>query len=784
MEDRHVQIAIEHQSILADPLVVSASEAPGTAPPPVARQYVALCQLPPDTADFVGRAEVADRLVGRLDAAGTTSTVATVVVSGPPGVGKSTLAVHAAHRLRPRFPDGQLYVSLAGGGPAPRDPAELLAELLHSTGTDALGVPAGLEARAAMWRARLADRRLLLVLDDAASAEQVRPLLPGTPGCAVLITSRNLLAVPPGATTLRLDPFTAEEAVELLGRLVGHGRVDAEPAAAREIGAACGGIPLALRIAGIRLATRPASPLASLAGRLQDTRHRLDELATGDSEVRASLELSYNLLEPATQTAFRRLGLLEGADFAAWTVAVLVGEPDGERIIERLAGANLLQPLGVDGTGEPRYRLHDLLFAYAAELAARDDPAANKLALHRYFDTLSALTAIVHSNQPRIFNDVAAMPRVSTAPAEGEIRRVGAEPIGWLAAERAHLCAAVAYACDLGRYPEAAMMLINLTPLLYQHGDLSPVIPLCVRVRDAAGGAGDEVDYWRVEQIRAFLVALKRPDEDATEALTSCAAGFERLGMDLERAHSLVLLSLYRNQGAPVEAHGHAERALGVARAIGDRHVQAMALTALAEANATLGRVALALAELEEALGIGRELGELHFQAEISSRLARRTMSAGDLDRAAVAAEAALRLFTDLRDRFHTGWIRGLLATISSAQGRAAEAVEHAEQGRRLFARMGEQRGEADLTMTLARAHLGVGRTNTAIGLLGQALQIAEDTGSAPLARRILRLLGDAHHAHGDRRAAERAYTRADALPENTDPLPGVVGGYIAAADG
>jgi hypothetical protein len=301
---------------------------PGGGPPPQPVPCLpapaAPHQLPPDVADFVGRAELVAQLRGWLacwpdgvatKANGTAVPVA--AVSGKAGVGKSALALHVAHQLAAVFSDGQLYASLGGAdvaGTAPREPAEVLGWFLRALGVDGGAVPAGLEERAALYRSRLAGRRVLVVLDDAADQAQVRPLLPGGPGCAVLITSRARLAGLAGARLVHVDVLDTGQAVALLARIAGSGRVAAEPAAATAIVAACGWLPLAVRIAGARLAARPHWPLCRMASLLADERGRLDELAHGDLEVRASLSLSYQALGQRQRRLFRRLGLLDAPD--------------------------------------------------------------------------------------------------------------------------------------------------------------------------------------------------------------------------------------------------------------------------------------------------------------------------------------------------------------------------------------------------------------------------------------------------------------------------------------
>jgi DNA-binding SARP family transcriptional activator len=358
---RHVHEQILRRDPVLDPPApaVPATERPDSP-------WVSLRQLPPDVWHFVGR----DRLLADLAAAiapdRQRTAVPIVTVTGPSGVGKTALATRAAHLTRHRFPDGQWHVRLGTAG-APRDPEEILGELLEASGVDRRSIPAGLERRTAALRTRLADRRVLLLFDDAAGAAQVQPLLPGTAGAAVLVTSRRLLGGL-AESSVRLGPLGDAEALELLGRLAGPERVAAEPAAAAEVCAACGRLPLAVRIAATRLAAHPEWTVERLAMRLRDHRHRLDELAVDGLAVRPGLELSYRTLDPPLRTALRRLARLGTGEFTASTAGTLAGVGDGERLLEGLVTANLVHPVDADPAGEPRYRLPELVASYAAEL--------------------------------------------------------------------------------------------------------------------------------------------------------------------------------------------------------------------------------------------------------------------------------------------------------------------------------------------------------------------------------------------------------------------------------
>lgn len=315
----------------------------GAEPPPPAPVVAAparkdtVCQLPADIADFVGRESELETLLTALRPADTTVLPIAAII-GPPGIGKSTLAVRAAHLLRPYYPDGQLYLRLSGAS-TPREPGALLAELLRALRVEGGVMPESTEERAALFRSLLADRAVLVVLDDAADGPHVRDLLPGTPRSAVLVTSRGPLTTLPGAVTVQLGTPSEDEARELLESLAGLARVRADPAAARTILLACGLLPLAIRIAGARLAARPAWPLKALAARLAEPGAPLDELALAGQDLRAHFAMAYEALPEPARRAFRLVGLAGLESSADWSVAALMGVPprEAETAVEALA---------------------------------------------------------------------------------------------------------------------------------------------------------------------------------------------------------------------------------------------------------------------------------------------------------------------------------------------------------------------------------------------------------------------------------------------------------------
>ncbi|MGG7575920.1 BTAD domain-containing putative transcriptional regulator [Streptomyces sirii] len=351
------------------------------APPPVP------AQLPPDIADFVGRAETVAYLASALRGAAGGRAPVVATLNGLGGVGKTALAVHVAQSVRAHFPDGQLYVDLQGTGPAPADSGAVLTHFLRALGVAESAVPDGVEQKAALYRSLIADRGILVLLDNARDCAQVRPLLPGAPACAVLVTTRGRTLALPGAHRVDVEVMQEEDALGLLGATVGAERMAAEPDAARELVAACGGLPLAVRIAAARLASRPGRTMADLVARLTDER-RLDELRVGDLAVEAAFRADYEALGPDLAHAFRALALCGPPTFCRGAAAAVLDttEEEAEAAVEALVDAGLVELCGDD-----HYRYHDLVGLFARRLGERQDSSGEReAAQHRLLDRLLA----------------------------------------------------------------------------------------------------------------------------------------------------------------------------------------------------------------------------------------------------------------------------------------------------------------------------------------------------------------------------------------------------------
>ncbi|WP_203903126.1 AfsR/SARP family transcriptional regulator [Virgisporangium aliadipatigenens] len=715
--------AVHHAILLGETMDDDAPPAPTTGAP-------AVCQLPPAIGDFVGRTEEVAGIAGLLAAGGAPAALPIVVVSGVAGVGKSALAVHVAHRVRDRFPHGQLYVNLGGGGPAPRDVCEVLGELLYALGLPPDAQPHSVQARAATFRARVADRRILIVLDDAADAKQVAPLLPGTAGSAVLITSRRSLDEIPAADRHRLQPFSVAEGVSLLDQILEPHRVAGERPAAEDLVDLCGRLPLALRIIGARLQPRPTLRLRVLADRLQDEHRRLDELAVGDLAVRSELAVGYAGLAEPVRVALRRMGLLPAEPFAAWTLGALTDGGDGERAVEQLMAAGLLEPVGLDPTGQVRYRPHDLVALFARELADGEDGAVTRAAYRRLLDTFLVLAHSVHQRVDRKDGLPPDPLPEGVAAAAVDVAGLTADPGAWLQSERGQLLYAITRACSLGGYEKAALLADMVVPPLSMRGGYEQIVRARATVRDAARAAGDERVAARQAGSRADVLLSLSLDEAAAE-FASAVPVFRRLGLSHELVHSLTGLAYARMfQGRPELTH--AAEAADIACATGDPDDIVLALRTHADMLVLQERPAEALPLLDQALEHTQALWNTDSHRALLVRKLDCAISLGRLDLADATYEQA-RAVTDAVNNAHgIGWLLVHHSRLRRLRGDLDAAASDAREALRRMVEAGDPRGVFIANLRLAEASLAGGDPDGAAALL-RALLSTSDGASVPL---------------------------------------------------
>jgi transcriptional regulator with XRE-family HTH domain/tetratricopeptide (TPR) repeat protein len=452
---------------------------------------------PRDIQDFTARGPALARLLDLARNAGPGRPVATVV-AGQPGLGKTAFAVHAAHRLAPYFPDGQIALDLHGMDPEPTTPRDALARLLGAVGVADAAIPAGTDDRAGLWRSLAGGRRLLLLLDNASDESQVGPLLPGAGQSLTIVTSRHALAGLESVHRTDLALLRREEAVELLTRIIGPDRVRAEAQAARDLADLCGHLPLAVRIAGQRLLSRPHERLGKLVARLAAEGRRLDGLQAGSLRVRAAFALSYRQLPPDARTVLRRAALSAGADFGPETAALLAGLSYDEAVAraEELTDAGLLQ----SDAGAERYRFHDLLRLYAAEqVEAEDGPEVRDAALDRtaHWMLRRATAAALHFDVDHERTAPQDDPDPETAPTGREEARA------WLEAERAQWLAALRRAHDTGRHRQV----LDTAEAMHWFSDLNQHWEQWVEVFQRSAGSARALGSRREEAVHLNYLA-------------------------------------------------------------------------------------------------------------------------------------------------------------------------------------------------------------------------------------------------------------------------------------
>ncbi|MBH1934152.1 winged helix-turn-helix domain-containing protein [Streptomyces sp. AV19] len=716
-----------HQGILrGDPHLAAPSAAVPDAPAGQAGSAsFPPAQLPADIADFTGREDLVRDLCADLASGGPAMPL--VGVSGMGGVGKSTLAVHVAHAVRDRFPDGQLYVNLRGAGGLPADPADVLAAFLGALGVADAAIPRETTERAALFRSRLANLRVLVLLDDARDAAQVGPLQPGSPSCAVLVTSRVWLTGMPMSRLVGLEPLSCEETVRLVAAIAGEPRVAAEPDAARQVAEACGFLPLAVRTAASRLAARPAWRLSHMAERLASERRRLAELATGELAVAASFRLSYDQLDTETARAFRLLALPDGPGVSSAAAAALLELPEQEA--ERLAES--LTDLGLLSCPHPgRYHYHDLLRLFARQLLREEQgPVAERAALERllrhYLVTVADLYRVVRPGYP--FPDLVT-PRV----AEPKFDSLS-EGLRWAGQE---ITAVLAVAAQASRDPDGpVMVLADLTLVLIQLIDLGMAVPelceLAGRVAEAARAAGlpRSEAYARYTLVWALreMLRTRQARAEAERVIALC----RRTGQAALLAPALSALALTGiRHHSDEEVVAWCDEAATRAAELDNRSSRAFVEGMAALADVAIGRLESARHRAERSLATFQDLGDR--VGQIHMIYARATALHG-LGRFGPACEAYRDCLAVLRALESWDRMPGVLVGLAEscrAAGHPSQAVEAAEQALVIAKEVGLEHRRANALTALGHALLDLGQHDRGQACLAEAHIVFERLGT------------------------------------------------------
>lgn len=760
------ELRAAHEQVLhAD----AAADGPATVVP---------AQLPTDIADFTGREDDIWALTEPLHPSGRTGTeVRVIAVSGPPGAGKSTLVRHVAHRVSDAFPDGQLYAHLAGTRPAAADPADVLGGFLRALGVPEAAIPAGLDDRIARYRSELAGRRVLVVLDDAAGEQQVRPLLPGGRGCAVLVTSRQRMGALEGAHQRELGVLSEREALQLLDAVIGGGRAGREPAVAAEIARLCGRLPLAVRIAGARLAAREQWPLAQLARRLRSERTVLGELRVGDLEVRGSLALSYAGLSGPARTALRRLGYLELSSFASWLPAPLLGcsPAVAEDVVEQLVDSRL-----ADASGD-RYTLHDLTRAFGRERAEAEETREDlESAVTRAAGEYLALMEHAAILMPGAAEVIAA--ESATTLDDAQVADLLAEPERWFEAEQDALVAVVERAAALDLSALASRLAAALSSSSFA---LTNQFSLWWRTHQAALAAAERTGDQAAEaRLLGGLGWLRyeqdRLDESADYYERALACWVTAGDLPQQARTRLELSRVHRERGDLADAIRLLDDTIPVLRVMDDPVLLARAHHTAALTHTERGDLPAAWNVGDQARRSYEERGDDHGVALVLRSLSLVRRAEGDWDAAIELCERALVVLNRIGDRLMIAYTTQSLAKARLRRGDASTGPA-LRDGLAVCNEMQDSFGQALITRTLGELELAKGHPAAAKSHLEHALQWW-DALNLPLWRaRTLRDLSVAHASAGDLTAADAAWAEASAIfarhgsREAAEPRPSAV---------
>ncbi|MEU5860206.1 BTAD domain-containing putative transcriptional regulator [Nonomuraea sp. NPDC047529] len=691
-------------------------------------------QLPAAVNDFTGRKEVAVRVHTLLSSQSSAEGVPVVALCGIGGVGKTTLAVHVAHTADDLFPDGQLYADLRGHSDEVTAPESALGGFLRALGVPPDVIPDGLAERSALYRSLLSDRRILVLLDNARDADQVSPLLPGSPGCATIVTSRAKLADLPAARLIDLDVMEPDEALSLFSTVAGPERVAAEHGAAMDVVAACGFLPLAVRIVAARLAARPSWTVASLVPRLADEQRRLDELRVGNLAVEATFALGYGQLEPAQARAFRLLSLPKGPDISIGAAAAVLAMTmyEAEELLESLVDMSLLE-----ATAPGRYRFHDLLRLFARRVLDKTErPEDKSLALRRLLGFYLASSRSAH----QLAYEGSMIPDNLAVVGSGLTFTSVDEAVAWLISEGDSLFAAINQAATASPTGEqllpAADMLVAMEPLL------------------EAGTHTREFD----QGTRAVLAAALSLDDEASELRSRYVLG-------------RVLFASNRLS----ESETHFRRVYDLSDARHEKIVTGEVLNALAVVVGRQRRHTEALSLFDAASRYYRENGVPAGEALVLSYSARDHLGLGHADDAIAAAEKGLAIFTEIGSGAGTARARYHLGIVLSRVGRLTEAVHHHAECLAFFRSSKQRVWEQRVCSRLAETFIAAGRYPDAVRHAEQALVVSREIGhpygealSLTVLGRALRGLGSTGRSLDCLRQAYDVFTRLGA-PEAGD---------------
>jgi tetratricopeptide (TPR) repeat protein/transcriptional regulator with XRE-family HTH domain len=717
---------------------------------PAAFAAAAIRGLPRDIGSFTGRQAELAQLMGTLaEAAAVGGVVGIHAIDGMAGIGKTTFAVHAAHRLVEGFPDGQFFLPLHAhtSGQRPVGPADALASLLLTAGLAAQQIPPALEARAARWRDHVAGKKILLVLDDAAGHEQVRPLLPGTAGSLVLITSRRRLTALEDAAVISLDTLSPGEAAVLLARLAGRPGLASGAGPAGEITRLCGYLPLAIGMLAGQLRHHPAWTADSVAAGLAAARDRLAVMHAENVSVAAAFGLSYTELTPGTQRLFRHLGLVPGPGFDAYAAAALDGASLNitRRHLEELYDQHLITE-----SAPGRYLLHDLLREHARALTAADDRAESDVATGRLLDYY-AHTALAASRYITTWGVAHGSPPPGAPPADAPDLSTLAQAASWLDTEQPNLHAAADYAAANGRRRHAVQIPVAMGEFLRTHGHWDQSAALHRTALAAARQAGDRAGEASALHELGILHTLSGDYRAAAASVAGAVALYDSLGDRPDHVYALNQLGFVQvlTGDYPAATASH-QQAMAIAQGLGDRLAEAVTLNYLGLAQQMTGDCPASAANLAHALALYRGLSHRHGEGEALNNLGTLQTLTGDYRAAAANIRQALEIFRDLGDRPYQAWALNDLGMVQQLTGEYTAAAASHQQALELFRDLGHRLSQAEALNRLGELSLRTSATHQARDRHTRALAIARSIGVPLEEARALEGIGNSHLQDGN----------------------------------
>ncbi|WP_433256949.1 AfsR/SARP family transcriptional regulator [Streptosporangium sp. CA-135522] len=759
----------ESLDLPAQPVIAVAEE-------PSARVPSVPGMLPTAIADFTGRTKQIDDIRQRLTlASGDRSRLAVPIIAivGKAGIGKTTVAVHAAHSVADHFPDGQLYADLHGGVSRPTSPMQVLERFLRVLGVPGTALPDGLEERAEMYRALLADRKMLIVLDDAGNESQVLPLLPGNPASAVIITSRSRLAGLAGAIHIDVDVFDSSQSMDLLSRIAGVERVQSEAESAAALAELCGQLPLALRIAGARLLARPHWSIEQLVGRLEDETRRLDELKHGDMGIRASISLTYDSAGEDAQRLFRRLAILDSQLFSAWISAALLDMPfaDAQDLLDDLADAQLVETTGVGRGVHTQYRFHDLIRVFARErLAAEETAAERSAALAR---VLGGLLFLAEAARRREYGpDVLIHSEASIWSLPRElVDQLVAVPLAWFERERLILVSGIRQAAQAGFVELCWGLAINAVTFFESRVYLDDWRETHEIALTATRHARDKRGQAAVLYSMGSLAITEQRFDDAQRDFEAAVRLFREVSDNRGVALAIRNIGfLDRMNGRFDEAEAHYARALEIFRATGDQVAAAYALHNLAQLRLECDDLQGAMRLLSEALQLSGNGGSRRVKAQVLHRMGHTHLQSDEPALAARVFDEALTVVRDIGDPTGEAYALHGLGIARLRQGMLAEAESALRHALMLASTSSQRLAEARVLVGLGELAIAGGNPAQAVTHFQQALSLFRRIQVPLHEARTLIMLGDAQLAAGDSAGAHNALAEAHALADKLDP--------------